>query len=341
MTWWMGLALTAGLLALNAVFVAAEFALISARRTRLEPLAREGSRSARLALRAMGDVSVAMAAAQLGITICSLLLGAVSEPAIAHLIEPGLKALGAPEGAVHPVAFALALTLVVGLHVVLGEMVPKNLALAGPEAVARALAPVMLAVVLVLRPVIVLLNGTASLVLRAVRIRQVDEVASTFTSDEVAGLVEESRREGLLDDDEYGLVSGALGFGGGTVARVLLPRESLVTITTGSTPAEVEQACASTGYSRFPVADAAGDLVGYLHIKDVLETDERSRVAPVPDKWVRPLATVSPGTGLLEALQVMRARGAHLARVAEADGTVLGVVLLEDVLAELVGEVRG
>ncbi len=340
MSTWFGVGLTFVLLALNALFVAAEFALISARRTQIEPLAQAGSRTARLALRAMENVTVAMAAAQLGITICSLGLGAISEPAIAHLLEPGFEALHVPHGLVHPISFAIALSLVVFLHVVFGEMVPKNLALVGPDRASLLLGPFMLAVIAVLKPFVVSLNGLANLAVRLLRIEPKDEVASTYTHDEVAGLVEESRREGLLDEDEYGLVSGALDFHDGHVDQVLLPMDGLVTIAPHATPVDVEQACARTGFSRFPVLDAAGDLSGYLHIKDVLETDDAARITPIADKWLRPLSTVAAGSGLYEALRVMQARGSHMARVADPEGRVLGVIMLEDVLEELVGEIR-
>ncbi len=336
----LGILIALVLLGLNALFVAAEFALISARRTQLEPAAEAGSRTARLALRAVENVTLAMAAAQLGITICSLGLGAVGEPAIAHLLEPLFDALDLPSGLVHTISFIIAMSIVVFAHVVLGEMVPKNLALVGPDRAALYLGPFMLAVIAVLRPFVVALNGTANLAVRLVRIEPRDEVASTFSHDEVAGLVEESRREGLLDEHEYGLVSGALDFHEGKVDQVLLPSRGLVTIEPSATPVEIEQACAVTGFSRFPVTDRHGDITGYLHIKDVLETDDDARAVPIADKWVRPLATVSTGSGLYDALRTMQARGSHMARVADQDGAVLGVIMLEDVLEELVGEIR-
>ncbi|MBC7631019.1 CBS domain-containing protein, partial [Aeromicrobium sp.] len=155
------------------------------------------------------------------------------------------------------------------------------------------------------------------------------------------GLVEESRREGLLDEHEYGLVSGALDFYKGTVDQVLLARDGLVTISADATPVDVERACAVTGFSRFPVLDAMGEIAGYLHIKDVLENDEASRMETIADKWLRPLATVVVGSGLYDALRTMQARGSHMARVADPSGVVLGVIMLEDVLEELVGEIRG
>ncbi len=337
---WYAVLLTLVLLALNALFVSAEFALISARRTQLEPRIAAGSRPARMAMRAIENITQVMAAAQLGITICSLGLGAVGEPAIAHLMEPAFEAVNVPERLVHPIAFVIAMTIVVGAHVVLGEMVPKNLALVGPDRAALFLGPFMLGVVAVLKPFVVVLNGIANILVRLFRVQPVDEVSSTYSHDEVAGLVEESRREGLLDEDEYGLLSGALDFYDSTIDRVLLPLADLITIRPGATPEDVEAACAETGFSRFPVLDRNGDMAGYVHIKDVLETDATSRLEVIPDKWIRPLATVTAGSGLYEALRTMQARGSHMARVAEENGTVLGVIMLEDVLEELVGEIR-
>ena len=173
--------LAVGLLLANAFFVGAEFALISARRTQIEPRVLEGSRRARITLKAMENVSLVMAGAQLGITACSLGLGAVGEPAVAHLLEPGFHALGVPDAWLHPVAFVVAMSIVVYLHVVLGEMVPKNLAIAGPERSALLLGPPMMAVVWVLKPVVVVLNAIANGLLRLVRVEPKDEVSSVFT----------------------------------------------------------------------------------------------------------------------------------------------------------------
>lgn len=340
MSGYFGIILTVVLLALNGLFVGAEFALISARRTKLEPRVAAGSRPAKMALRAMTQISLVMAAAQLGITVCTLGLGAISEPTIAQLMEPAFELANVPEGLVHPIAFVIATLLVVWAHVVLGEMVPKNLALVGPERAALLLGPFMLGVVWLLKPVVVSLNAIANVTMRLFRIEPKDELSSSYTHDEVAGLVEESRREGLLDDHEYGLVSGALDFEASTVEQVLLPIGDLTTISRGATPADVEVACAETGFSRFPVQDANGGLVGYLHIKDVLETSDDARAQQIADKWTRPLATVRRTSGLHDALRTMQSRGAHMARVADESGSVLGVIMLEDVLEELVGEIR-
>ncbi|HSE72108.1 MAG TPA: hemolysin family protein, partial [Nocardioidaceae bacterium] len=334
----LGLALV--LLLGNAFFVGAEFALISSRRTQIEPRAQQGSRRARTTLRAMEQVSLMMAGAQLGITICSLGLGAVGEPAVAHLLEKPFASTGVPEGLLHPVAFAVALTIVVSLHMVIGEMVPKNIALAGPERSALLLGPPLFGIVQVLRPLIWLLNRVANLVLRAIRVEPKDEVTSAFTQEEVSGLVAESRREGLLDEEQHRLVTGALEFGDQTAADVAIPVERLVTVSRSTTVAEVEELCARTGFSRFPVVEGE-QMVGYLHLKDLLATDPARRHQPFPGTWVRSWVSVRADDSLRQVLTTMQRRGTHLARVVQPDtGAVVGVAALEDVLEEIVGEVR-
>ncbi|WP_435769920.1 hemolysin family protein [Nocardioides sp. SYSU DS0651] len=337
-----GVLLAVFLLLANAFFVGAEFALISARRSQIEPRAQAGSRVARTTLHAMEHVSLMMAGAQLGITICSLGLGAVGEPALAHLIEPAFHALHVPDQWLHPIAFVIAMSIVVFLHVVLGEMVPKNIAIAGPERAALILGPPMYGVVTVLRPIIVGINLLANGILRLVGIEPRDEVSSTFTREEVAALVEESHGEGLIAEDEYDRLAGALGFTEKTVGAVMMRPQTLATVVRGSTGADVESLCAATGFSRFPVVSETDetDLVGYLHIKDVLEPDEERRMRPVADRWIRPFATVTADTLLHDALEVLQRRGAHMARVVDGEGRTLGVAALEDVIEELVGEIR-
>jgi CBS domain containing-hemolysin-like protein len=328
------------LLAANAFFVGAEFALISVRRTQIEPRVAAGSRAARITLRAMENVTLVMAGAQFGITACSLGLGAIGEPAVAHLLEPGLHALGVTDDLLHPIAFAVALSVVVYLHVVLGEMVPKNIALAGATRAALVLGPPMMVVVTVLKPVVVALNAIANGVLRLIRIEPRDEVSSSFTRDEVAAMVDESRHEGLIDPDEYNRLAGALGFTERTVDTVLLPGDTLVTVPHRATVDDIEAICAETGYSRFPLASADGSLDGYLHIKDVLEADPTVEDHPIDDKWVRPFATVRAHDRLHDALAALQRRGAHMGRVVAEDGSLIGIITLEDVLEELVGEIR-
>ncbi|TNM39802.1 HlyC/CorC family transporter [Nocardioides albidus] len=338
----VALLVTVLLLLGNAFFVGTEFALISARRSQIEPKAQAGSRLARSTLRAMERMPLMIAGIQLGVTVCSLVLGAIAEPALAHLLEPALEAVHVPHELLHPIAFTVALGIVAYCHVVIGEMVPKNIAIAGPDRAALVLGPIMLGVVAVLRPLIVVVNLLANAILRLFGIEPHEEISSTFTREEVAALVEESHGEGLLAEDEYDRLSGALGFTEKTVAEVMMRPESLATVVRGSTGADVEAICAATGFSRFPVV-AEGeelDLLGYLHIKDVLEPDEERRQRPVADRWIRPFATVTEDALLHDALEVLQRRGAHMARVVDPAGATLGVAALEDVIEELVGEIR-
>jgi len=336
-------ALIVGVLLLlgNAFFVGSEFAMISARRSQIEPRAEAGSRLAKLALKSMENISLVIGVNQLGITVCSLLLGAVAEPAVSHLVEPLLHAVAVPDAFLRPIAFTISLLIVVYLHVVLGEMIPKNIALAGPDQAALFLAPAIWGFVTVLRPVIVVVNVIASAVLRLFGVRLQDEVSSTYTREEVAALVEESRSGGLLEEGEYDRLAGALGFTEKTMSSVVLASGSLTTMIRGSSAADVEALCASTGFSRFPVVAEDGvELLGYLHIKDVLEPDEARRALPVENKWIRPFAPVSPDDQLHVALETLQRRGAHMARVVDSTGATLGVATLEDVIEELVGEIR-
>ncbi|GIG28258.1 hemolysin family protein [Cellulomonas marina] len=326
------------LLAGNAFFVAAEFSIISARRSALEPLAEAGNRRATTVLWAMEHVSLMLACAQLGITVCSTSLGVVAEPAIAHFIETPLHAVGVSTALAHPIAFVIALVVVVYLHVVLGEMVPKNLAVAGPDRAVLVFGPPLVWIARVVRPVIAALNWLANHALRLVRVEPKDEVASAYTAEEVQSIVERSQAEGLLEDSQ-GLLAGALEFSERTAADVMVPVEQLVSLPAAGTPDDLEHLVARTGYSRFTVAGPDGSPVGYLHVKDVLYAVEGTRHLPVPPWRRRALAEVRPGDEVEEALAAMQRSGTHLARVTDGGRTV-GVVFLEDILEELVGEVR-
>jgi len=326
------------LLAGNAFFVGAEFAIISSRRSAIEPLAAAGDRRAATVLWAMEHVSLMLACAQLGVTVCSTSLGVVAEPAIAHLIHGPLAALGVSEDLAHPVAFVLALALVVYLHVVLGEMVPKNLAVADPERAVLWFGPPLVWLGRAVRPLVTGLDWTANHVLRLFGVEPRAEIASAFTAQEVQSIVERSQAEGLLDDSQ-GLLSGAIEFSDRTAADVMVPLGELLTVPVGATPDDVERRVARSGYSRFPVVDADGALTGYVHLKDVLYANDETRGLPVPVWRVRALAVVAPGDEVEDALAAMQASGSHLARV-DAEGRVVGVVFLEDILEELVGEVR-
>jgi CBS domain containing-hemolysin-like protein len=339
-----GVLLTVLLLAANAFFVGAEFALISARRDRLEALAEQGKRSAVTVIRAGQNLSVMLAGAQLGITVCSILLGRVGEPAVAHLLQPLFDLVGVPDALLHTVAFVIAITIVVVLHVLLGEMVPKNIAIAGPESAAMLLVPPYLVWVRMARPVIAVYDWCAHIVLRSVGVEAKTELENTVSTVELSEMIAESLSEGLLDPEEHNRLSRALQIRNRVVADVALPLTEVHAVSaagdgSGPTVHAIQQALADTGYSRFPVTESSGRFIGYVHIKDVLKLVNDTD-AVVDLSMVRPLPQVSASLPLPDALSRLRRSNSHLALVTGNDGSVTAMVALEDLVEDLVGTMR-
>ncbi|MET8229309.1 hemolysin family protein [Micromonospora sp. NPDC005298] len=330
------LLVTVVLLLGNGFFVGSEFALIASRRTVIEPLA-AGSKRARWALSAMNQIPLMIAGAQLGITVCSLGLGAIAEPALAHLLEPPFHAAGLPERAVHPVAFVLALGVVVFLHTVVGEMVPKNITLAGPEVSALWLGPAMLAFCVATKPLLLAMKWAARRVLAFWRVEASEAVKTVFTAEELAGLVSQARTEGLLDAEQHARITGALALHDRTAADALQPWSTVVTVAEDVSPASLEVLATRTGRSRFPVVQrSTRRVLGFVHVKDVLGYAGHGRRAPVPAQVYRPLAVVPPERTLADLLLAMRRERRHMVLV--SDGRIpLGVVTLDDVLTAIVG----
>ncbi|RFA11993.1 hypothetical protein B7R21_11715 [Subtercola boreus] len=336
---WIGIVWLFVLLLVNAFFVAAEFAVISARRSQIEPLAEAGMQRAKTALWAMEHATLMLATSQLGITVASLLILNVSEPAIHHLLEVPLGLTGWSEDLITGVAFVITLVLVSFLHVVIGEMVPKNLSFSVPDRAVLLLAPPLVWVARIFRFVIVSLNATANGVVRLFGVEPKSEAASSFTLEEVSSIVAQSTREGVLDDNS-GALHAAFEFTEKTVASVALPVARLITLDRTATPADIERAVSKYGFSRYVMVDATGNPIGYLHLKDVIDLDDDEFEQPVPAKRIRLLASIYDGTELEDALATMRRTGAHVARAFSASGDTTGVLFLEDVIEELVGEVQ-
>lgn len=336
---WEGIGWFALLLLGNGFFVAAEFALISARRAQIEPRADAGSKPAQLTIRAMESVSLMLATIQLGVTICSLLILLIVEPSIHELLATPLEALRLEDAAVTGIAFAVTLVLVSFLHVVVGEMVPKNISFSIPERAALVLVPPLYLLAQVLRPLVWLLNAIANLVLRIFAVKPASEANSAYTIDQVEDMVEHSTREGVLNDAS-GTISNAFEFTEKRVVDVAVPVENVVKFAEDVTPREIEQAVAKYGFSRYPLTDESGDFVGYLHLKDVLDLDEDEVDDAIPAKRIRTLISLPASMELEDALASMRRVGAHMARSFDRRGKVKGVLFLEDILEELVGEVQ-
>lgn len=332
------------LVAANAFFVGAEFSLISVRRDRLEALAAQGRTSAVTVIRAGERLPLMFAGAQLGITVASILLGRIGEPAVADLLRTPFDLIGVSPALLHSVSFLVALSIVVTLHVLLGEMVPKNIAIAGPERAAMLLIPPYLGYVRVARPFIGFYNWCARSFLRLFRVPLRDELEVTVSTVELSEMIAESVSEGLLDREEHTRLTRALQVRTRVVSDVAIPAAAIravpvAAVGRGPTVEAVEQALAATGYSRFPVSDADGKFIGYLHIKDLLPlVDDPQAVLDLAT--VRPLPEVPASMPSPEALSRLRRSKSHLALVTGADGGVIAMVALEDLVEDLVGTVR-
>jgi CBS domain containing-hemolysin-like protein len=328
------------LLLANGFFVGAEFALVAARRSRIEALASEGSRRATAAMRSVRELSLMLAGAQLGITMASLGLGAVAEPAVAHLFEGPLHGL-VPEQAVHGIALAIALIIVVFLHMVVGEMAPKNIAIAEPERSALWFALPFRIYANAFRPFIALLNWLANGGLRLMRIEPRDELRAAHSAEDIGLLIGEAARSGLLGRFEHRLLSGAVEFGNKDAAAVMIPRTEMVAVPDTATTAEIEKVVLESGLSRLPMHKGDIDnVIGFVHAKDLLRIDEAERNSPLPRRLIRQMLIVPESLRLHPLLYEMRRQRQHFALVLDEHGGTAGVVTLEDLLEELVGDIR-
>ncbi len=336
---WLGLLALLGLLLANGFFVGAEFAVISARRAQIEPRAEAGSRPAKLTIKAMDNVGLVLATCQLGITISGLLILLVAEPAIHKLLEDPLHLLGLSDALVTVVSFAIAVLIVSFLHVLIGEMVPKNISFSIPERAALVLGPLIYGLAILVKPIVFALNAIANFCLRIFGIKPVNETNSAFTIEQVEDIVSHSTREGVLSD-ETGAISNTFEFTDKQVKDLLVSVSDVVTVGLSVTPREIEQLVAKHGFSRYPVLDEKQELEGYLHLKDVIDADEEDADQPVQRKLIRSVKSIGAGVELEDALAQMQRGHQHLAANFDESGKLLGFIFLEDILEELVGDIQ-
>ena len=324
------------LLALNAFFVAAEFALVAAKRHRLEQSAAEGSRGARAAIAGTRRLSMMLAGAQLGITLCTLGLGALAKPTVAHLLEPVFTGVGLPSGAAYVVAFVLAVALVGFLHVVVGEMAPKSWAISHPETSAQLLAIPFVGFTTVFRPVLAALNGLANASLRLVKVTPQDELAQVHNAEQLRMLLETSKEHGTIEDAEHELLTAMLRVESTTIDQVMVPTSEIISVPEPADAREVELRSVSTGRSRLPVTSPSGEIVGVVHVRDAAKAVSQSSSATAGSLMAEacPLAA---GVSVLDAIATMRQRRSHLALVSAGED-VVGLVTLEDLLEQVIGQ---
>ncbi|MBP6445044.1 MAG: HlyC/CorC family transporter [Gemmatimonadales bacterium] len=337
----VGLLSVIALVGLNAFFVAAEFALVGARRTRLEEMAEAGDGKATLALKAVQSLDRYVSATQLGITLASLGLGMIGEPALAGLLERFFSVLPADLAAVatHTVAVAIAFSLISTLHIVLGELVPKSLAIRFPEDVSRWVTAPLIGFAWVMHGPIHVLNGTANRLLRLGGVAPVDGHERLHSSDEIRMLVEQSGEGGSLGKEPARLLEGVFEFSEKTAEEVMTPRTEMSALEADCTVEAAADEVAVAGRSRYPVyTESLDEIVGVVLAKDILRAVRQAPGTSLRSIMRAPLFV--PGTREVEdVLSDMKRLKTHLAVVLDEYGGTAGLVTMEDLLEEIVGEI--
>ncbi len=328
---WVVLAVTFGLIALSALFVAIEFALLTARRHRLEDAAAK-SRAARAALRSTSELSLLLAGSQLGITACTLALGATTKPAVHHWLTPLLHSTGAPMWLADAGGFVLALAIVTFLHLVIGEMAPKSWAIAHPERAATILAIPMRMFMALTRPVLMALNRAANWCVRKVGVDPIDELGEGQDPETLRQLLEHSAAAGALDPTYYRNLSTALDLEKLTVGDIVSRGSPLTTVDADADPAAIQAMSRLTGHQRILVRSGQ-TLAGVVHVRDSLRTDPQTRAHDL----MRPVLRLQAELPVYRALHLMRQTRNHLAIVADGDELV-GLITLTDVLQRLLAD---
>jgi CBS domain containing-hemolysin-like protein len=326
------------LVVLNGGFVAIEFALIGTRRAAIDQRAEAGQRSAVLAQNLQANLALMLAGAQLGITLCSLALGRLAEPTVAGLLESALGDV-LSESMLHPVAFVVSLALVVFVHVLFGEMIPKNLTLVNSEKALLFLAPPMSLYFWLVKPITRALLGAANGILGLLRVKTISSLADVATPFELELMVAESHRGGLIDAEEHALLGGAIRFGATPVSKVMTPLGDVDSVRITDSVEALERTFVTTGHARLVVCGTErSDVRGFVHSKDLLSVVPSARARPLPVRRVRPMLRVGSDVSLPEVLQLMRRARTHLAVVSDASGTAIGVTTLDDVFGGLLGD---
>ena len=329
------------LILINSVFVATEFALVTSRTSRLEELAEEGSRAAKYSIEARKDLRKQISGSQLGITLSSVLLGIIAEPSVGELIRTLLENLGAPSGTTKTVSWISAIVIAAMLQMMFGEIVPKNLAIAAPERVLTWVMPIQKFFVQVTMPIIWLLDTIVVFAVRPLRhqVKVGSDEALGIT--ELSAVIKVSKDEGLIESFEHELLTSALDLGRRPVSSIMINRSQIVTVNRKMNLSAIEEVVVASGHSRLPVVgNTENDLLGFLHVKDFLRLPEQSYSEPVPLEMIRRMLIVPPDLLLDDLLLQMRRSRSHLAGVKNSEGILLGLVALEDVIEELVGEIE-
>ncbi|AZN42245.1 hemolysin family protein [Paenibacillus albus] len=324
---------------LNGFFVAAEFAMVKVRSSRIDTLVLDGNRRARFASQLTSNLDAYLSACQLGITLASLGLGWVGEPAIGHVIEPLLKSLHLGEVAVSTVSFVLAFSIITIMHIVLGELAPKTYAIRKAEPVTLWTAMPLIAFHKLMYPFIFLLNGTANWLLKRIGIEPAAEHESAHTEEEIRILMKESHKSGLIDNTELTLVDNIFDFAETHAREIMIPRTEMTCLYANLSFEENQAIALKEMHTRYPVCDGDKDnIIGFVHIKDLLKVTQQG----LSDFRIitRPMTTVPDSMHISALLKLMQKKKTQIAILIDEYGGTSGLVTLEDIMEEIVGEIQ-
>jgi CBS domain containing-hemolysin-like protein len=333
----LNFALVIFLVLLNGFFVAAEFAMVKIRGSRIDALALEGNRNAKFAQAILNNLNGYLSACQLGITLASLALGWVGEPAIARLIEPTLSGWGVPEAVIHAVSFAIAFTLITSLHITIGEQVPKTYAIRKAEQVTLLSSGIMVVFYKLMYPLIWFLNGTSNWMLRKSGIEPEDGHESVHTEEEIRVLMKESHKSGYIDNTELTLVDNIFDFADTNAREIMIPRTEMNCLYANLSFEENRDIAVRELHTRFPVCDPDKDnIIGFVHIKDIMKHPNITDIKQI----TRPLLSVPESVPISQLLKQMQKRKTEMALLIDEYGGTSGLVTIEDILEEIVGEIQ-
>lgn len=324
---------------MNGFFVATEFAMVKVRKSRIETLALEGSRNATNTLKVVSDLNSYLSACQLGITLASLGLGWVGEPAVANMLAPVFELFNLSENTTHSISFILGFSIITGLHIVLGELAPKSLAIISAEKIAMHTALPLIMFYKVTYPIMWTFNHSTNLVLKMFGISQVDEHYAAHTDEEIKLLVEDSYKHGLIDQTELTFVDNIFNFSEKTVREVMIPRTDMACIFIEDSFEEIINFALEEQLTRYPVCrDSKDNVIGFIHIKDLyrLKFEGNENIEDI----IRDIKFVPESLSISELLKTFKEEKSQMAIIIDEFGGTSGLVTVEDILEEIVGEIQ-
>ena len=336
----VSLIVTIFLVAANGFFVAAEFSMVKVRRTRLETMVNEGNKKAARTVGVVNKLNAYLSACQLGITLASLGLGWIGEPAVSQLLMPVFEWFNVPESATHSISFIVGFSIITTLHIVLGELVPKSLAIVNTEKIANFTAFPLIIFYKGTYPIIWIFNKVTELILRMIGIKQVDNHDVAHTDEEIRLLVEDSYEQGLIDETEMQFVDNVIDFSDTHIVEIMLPKESMETVKETDSIDSINKMIldAKLEHTRYPVYSEKETIIGFIHIKDLyqelLSKDEKSL-----EDIIRPIRFVPKNASISKVLKTFQKENDHLVIVKDGYGSIVGMATMEDILEEIVGEI--